>query len=58
MVATLAIIESYIRCLVVGVEYKFFLALPIAVKSGAIAGIALVILTFIGAPKSKKSRKK
>lgn len=58
MVAALAIIESYIRCLVIGVNYSFMIAVPIAAKVGAVVGMAIMILTFIGPPKSENPRKR
>lgn len=53
IVGGLAIVESYIRCLVTGVDYKFLLAIPIALKGGSVVGIAIMILTFISVPKSE-----
>jgi len=53
IVAILAIAESYVSCLVRGVTYSLSLALPIAGKGGAVVGVALAVLTFIGSPKPR-----
>jgi len=52
-VAVLAIAESYVNCLVRGITYSLSLALPIAAKGGAVVGVALAVLTFIGSPKAR-----
>ena len=53
IVASLAIAESYVSCLLRGATYSLSLALPIAVKGGSVLGVALAILTFIGSPKPR-----
>jgi len=49
----LAIAESYVSCLVRGITYSLSLAWPIAAKGGAVVGVALAVLTFIGSPKPR-----
>lgn len=52
-VVILVVVGSYLRCLAEGIPYNFFIAISIAMKSGTAPGIAIFILTLIGAPRRR-----
>lgn len=53
LVTALVVSLSFIRCLLSGIEYSFHTALISGAKSGAIVGVATVIIFLIGEPHSR-----
>jgi hypothetical protein len=47
LVAVLAVVSSYLRCIVAGISYNFSIAIPIAIRFGATSGIFIFILTLM-----------
>jgi len=56
-VASVAIglLAGYVKCLGAGVDYDLMIAVQIAIKMGAYAGVVIAILTFITGTSPKKS---
>jgi hypothetical protein len=54
-VFALALVVSYIKCIASGVSYNFSIAIPIAMKGGAVIGSSIFVLTLI-APGRKRPK--
>jgi hypothetical protein len=50
----IGLLAGYIKCLGEGVDYNFTIAVRIAAKMGAYAGIVIALLTFLTGTAAKK----